>query len=70
LATVLKLTLTLIEPDFDLDNDGAQSLTLDLIEWDSDANLIVATNALRGTTATFNYNDSAQSFLVANDFGN
>ena len=31
------MILTLIEPDFDLDNDGAQSLTLDLIEWDSDA---------------------------------
>ena len=27
------------------------------------------TSALRGTTATFNYNDSAQSFTVANDFG-
>jgi hypothetical protein len=26
------MILTLIEPDFDLDNDGAQSLTLDLIE--------------------------------------
>ncbi|HII04797.1 MAG TPA: hypothetical protein HA347_02325, partial [Nitrosopumilus sp.] len=31
------MILTLIEPDFDLDNDGAQSYTLDLIEWDSDA---------------------------------
>jgi len=31
------MILTLIEPDFDLDNDGAQSFTLDLIEWDSDA---------------------------------
>ncbi len=31
------MILTLIEPDFDLDNDGAESLTLDLIEWDSDA---------------------------------
>ena len=31
------MILTLIEPDFDLDNDGAQSVTLDLIEWDSDA---------------------------------
>ena len=25
--------------------------------------------AKRGTTATFDYNDSAQSFTVANDFG-
>jgi len=31
------MILTLIEPDFDLDNDGAESLTLDLVEWDSDA---------------------------------
>jgi hypothetical protein len=31
------MILTLIEPDFDTDNDGAQSYTLDLIEWDSDA---------------------------------
>ena len=23
----------------------------------------------RGTTATFDYNDSAQSFIVSNDFG-
>jgi len=31
------MILTLIEPDFDLDNDGAESYSLDLIEWDSDA---------------------------------
>jgi hypothetical protein len=31
------MILTLIEPDLDLDNDGAESYTLDLIEWDSDA---------------------------------
>jgi len=31
------MILTLIEPDFDLDNDGAETYTLDLIEWDSDA---------------------------------
>jgi hypothetical protein len=29
--------LTLIEPDFDLDNDAAETYDLDLIEWDSDA---------------------------------
>ena len=27
------MILTLIEPDFDRDNDGAESYTLDLIEW-------------------------------------
>ena len=31
------MILTLIEPDFDLDNDGAESYNLDLIEWNSDA---------------------------------
>ena len=31
------MILTLIEPDFDLDNDGAETYPLDLIEWDSDA---------------------------------
>ena len=31
------MILTLIEPDFDLDNDGAETYSLDLIEWDSDA---------------------------------
>jgi hypothetical protein len=31
------IILTLIEPDFDLDNDGAETYDLDLIEWDSDA---------------------------------
>jgi hypothetical protein len=36
---------------------------------DDDANLIVDDYAKRGFTATFDYNDSAQSFVVANDFG-
>ena len=31
------MILTLIEPDLDLDNDQAETYTLDLIEWDSDA---------------------------------
>jgi hypothetical protein len=35
---------------------------------DSNSNLKVNDYAKRGTTATFDYNDSAQSFLVANDF--
>jgi hypothetical protein len=34
-----------------------------------DSNIDVKTDALRGYTATFEYNDSAQSFVVANDFG-
>ena len=36
---------------------------------DDNSNLNVASDALRGTTATIDYNDSAQSFVVANDFG-
>ena len=31
------MILTLIEPDLDLNNDAAETYTLDLIEWDSDA---------------------------------
>jgi len=31
------MILTLIEPDFDLDNQNAETYSLDLIEWDSDA---------------------------------
>jgi hypothetical protein len=33
------------------------------------SNVAVADDAARGTSATFDYNDSAQSFVVANDFG-
>jgi hypothetical protein len=36
---------------------------------DDDSNLNVDDYAKRGFTATFDYNDSAQSFVVANDFG-
>ena len=34
------MILTLIEPDFDLDNDSAETYDLDLIEWDSDAGTV------------------------------
>jgi hypothetical protein len=49
----------------DADNTGTFSNVDDL----DDANLDVKTTAPRGTTVTFDYNDSAQSFTVANDFG-
>ena len=49
----------------DSDNSG----TFSNVDDNDDANLDVNTSALRGTTATFDYNDSAQSFIVANDFG-
>jgi hypothetical protein len=35
----------------------------------NESNLEVNILAKRGTTATFDYNDSAQSFIVTNDFG-
>jgi hypothetical protein len=38
------MILTLIEPDFNLDNDSSETLSLDLVEWDSDA----ATTTLGG----------------------
>jgi hypothetical protein len=34
------IILTLIEPDFDLDNDAAETYDLDIIEWDSDARTV------------------------------
>ena len=39
------MILTLIEPDFDLDNDQAETYDLDLIEWDSDAATITMGDA-------------------------
>ncbi|RMW36965.1 MAG: hypothetical protein EA446_08000, partial [Nitrosopumilus sp.] len=44
------MILTLIEPDFDLDNDSAETYDLDLIEWDSDAATLSMGN-LGGTTS-------------------
>ena len=51
------IILTLIEPDFDLDNDAAETYDLDLIEWDSDARTVTiggeneSSNALELSTA-------------------
>jgi len=49
----------------DADNTG----TFSNVDDDDNSNLNVKSTALRGTTATFDYNDSAQSFIVSNDFG-
>ncbi len=46
------MILTLIEPDFDLDSDSAESYTLDLIEWDSDAATLTM-GLLGGSAASF-----------------
>jgi len=37
------MILTLIEPDLDLDNDTAETYTLNLIEWDDDDNVVTLT---------------------------
>ncbi|MGH9910016.1 MAG: hypothetical protein ACRD32_05200, partial [Nitrososphaerales archaeon] len=44
--------LTLIEPDFDLDSDSAETFTLDILEWDSDAGT-VSMGPLGLTAASF-----------------
>jgi len=49
----------------DADNSGVFSNVDDA----DDSNLDVNALAKRGTSATFEYNDSAQSYIVANDFG-
>jgi len=47
------MILTLIEPDFDLDNDSAETYDLDLIEWDSDAGTVAMGNrGIAGTATT------------------
>jgi hypothetical protein len=54
------MILTLIEPDFDLDNDGAESYTLDLIEWDSDADTTsMGAKGTSGAAAAFDPEPSA-----------
>ncbi len=44
------MILTLIEPDFDLNNDQAETYDLDLIEWDSDAATVTMGNAINAAT--------------------
>ena len=46
------MIMTLIEPDFDLENDEAETYDLDLIEWDSDAATVSMGN-LGGNAAAF-----------------
>ena len=46
------MIMTLIEPDFDLENDEAETRELDLIEWDSDAATVTMGN-LGGEFAAF-----------------
>ncbi|MBI5146271.1 MAG: hypothetical protein HZA84_03525 [Thaumarchaeota archaeon] len=46
------MILTVIEPDFDRDNDSAETYDLDLLEWDSDA-ATVSMGDLGGEAASF-----------------
>ncbi|MFM8658417.1 MAG: hypothetical protein ACKOCQ_00540, partial [Candidatus Nitrosotenuis sp.] len=55
------MILTLIEPDFDLDNDLAETYDLDLIEWDSDA----ATVTMGGQSGTDTEGDSSPSGIAS-----
>ena len=82
--TVLENAITLDDAPLDSDNANAAFTAGDkyLIFWETaensgvfvntddadSSNLKVASAALRGTTATIDYNDSAQSFVVAHDF--
>lgn len=52
------MILTIIEPDWDLDNDGAETYDLDVIEWGSDA-ATVAMGDLGGEAAAFDPEPSA-----------
>ena len=46
------MILTLIEPDLDLENDEAETYTLDLIQWDSDA-AALSMGAVGGSNGAF-----------------
>jgi hypothetical protein len=52
------MILTIIEPDWDLDNDGAETYDLDVIEWTSDV-ATVAMGDLGGEDAAFDPEPSA-----------
>jgi len=45
------MILTIIEPDWDLDNDTAETYTLDIVEWSSDAATVTMGNAGKNLTA-------------------
>ena len=60
------MILTLIEPDLDLDNDGAETYDLDLIEWDSDAATITMGN-LGGSTNAAAFDPEPSAFRETGD---
>jgi hypothetical protein len=74
-ATIAVFNSTASLDDVDADNhlvfwESAENSGIFSNTDDADAsNLYVHPDAFRGTSATLDYNDSAQSFVVANDFG-
>ncbi len=60
------MILTLIEPDLDLDNDGAETYDLDLIEWDSDAATISMGN-LGGSANSAAFDPEPSNFRETGD---
>ena len=60
------MILTLIEPDLDLDNDGAETYDLDLIEWDSDAATITMGD-LGGSTNAAAFDPEPSAFRETGD---
>ena len=60
------MILTLIEPDLDLDNDQAETYTLDLIEWDSDA-ATISMGARAGATDSAAFDPEPTDFRETGD---
>jgi len=60
------MILTLIEPDFDLDNQNAETYDLDLIEWDSDAATITLGN-LGGAANVASFDAEPSDFRETGD---
>jgi hypothetical protein len=61
------MILTLIEPDLDLDNDGAETWDLDLIEWDSDAATCTIGGQAAPTCTLANFDPEPSDFRETGD---
>ena len=61
------MILTLIEPDFDLDNDSAETYDLDLIEWDSDAATTTMGDEATDSTFTAAFDPEPTAFRETGD---
>ena len=63
------MILTLVEPDFDLDSDQAETYDLDLIEWDSDAATCTIGNnkVVKGCKSTDSWDPEPSDFRETGD---